>query len=312
MYCSNCGKKINAGTKFCPNCGASTGEVDTTASMESSSAKATSKVNDKKKEKSPKWSIIIAVVIVVIFILISALSGGNNDNAESDNAATEEVQNVKITEEANSDNAEEVSNTLEENSDESKETVDDNSLRIEDFTYYGGLYQGNIYYMEITMFTAVESDCYGTVFYFDNEGNENHYYLYSDYDAYNEWGYEYDYLFTFNDNYDVIYYIGMKNTSNGVAMDLMTLRESMDTLTMMEHRDAVEPYDLSELNLEFSQKLTPEIGMTKEEVINCAWGSPDRKNKYTYSWGTMEIWFYGTKRAVYFENDVVTMIQDLE
>lgn len=309
MYCSNCGKKINAGTKFCPNCGASTGQVDVTASMESSLAKATSKIKDKKK--TPKWAIIIAVILVVIFILIAALRDGSNNSRESDNVATEEVQNIELTEELNSDNAEKVSNTSEENSNEFNEVVNDNSSKVEDFTYYGGNYLGSIYYMEITMFTTVESDRYGVVFYFDNEGNENYYYLYSDDDAYKDWGYEYDYLFTFNDKDDVIYYLGMKNTSEGVTMDWMTLRATMDTLTMMEYRDPVEPYDLSELLLEFSQKSSPEIGMTKDEVINCAWGSPDDKYTYTSSLGTSEVWYWG-KRAVYFKNDVVTMIQDSE
>lgn len=191
----------------------------------------------------PKWVIIIAVIIVMI-IMIKALSGDNNDNTESNNetTVTEEAQSIELTKEVNADNAEEVPNTPEENSNEFNETVDDNSLKVEDFTYYGGNYLGSIYYMEITMFTTVESDCYGVVSYFDNEGNENYYYLYSDDDAYNDWGYEYDYLFTFNDKDSVIFYLGMKNTSSGVTMDLMTLRATMDTLTKIWHNDPVEAY----------------------------------------------------------------------
>lgn len=238
--CVYCGSPI-----FEPNSDVSTVQGGTTASASVGSSPASTKFNaeDKKKEKMPKWVIIIAVIIVMI-IMIKALSGDNNDNTESNNetTVTEEAQSIELTKEVNADNAEEVPNTPEENSNEFNETVDDNSLKVEDFTYYGGNYLGSIYYMEITMFTTVESDRYGVVFYFDNEGNENYYYLYSDDDAYNDWGYEYDYLFTFNDKDGVIFYLGMKNTSSGVTMDLMTLRATMDTLTKIWHNDPVEAY----------------------------------------------------------------------
>lgn len=314
MFCSNCGKKIGAGIKFCPYCGASTEQGSATgpASVEASPANNSFRI-DKKKKKRPKWIIIIAVIMVMV-LMIKALSGGNHDNAESDNTATEETQNIELTEEIKVDNAEEVSNISKENSSEFDEAVDDNSAHVEDPTYYGGGYEGSTYYIEVTMFTSMESDCYGTVSYFDNEGNENLYYLYSDYDAYNDWGYEYDYLFTFNDKDDVIFYLGMKNTSNGVTMDLMTLRATMDTLTMIWHRDPVEPYEISELDFDSSasHKLSPEIGMTKDEVLNSAWGSPDNKSTSSYSWGTREQWCYKSKGYVYFENGIVDCISTYE
>lgn len=304
MFCSKCGKKIGAGIKFCPYCDASTEQGSATASVEASPANISFEVDKKKKKKKkPKWIIIIAVIMVMV-LMIKALSGVNHDNAEADNTATEKTQSIELTEEVKADNAEEVSNTSKENSSGFNEAVDDNSSHVEDPTYYGGGYEGSTYYMEVTMFTSMESDCYGTVSYFDNEGNENLYYLYSDYDAYSDWGYEYDYLFTFNDKDDVIFYLGMKNTSSGVTMDLMTLRATMDTLTMIWHSDPVEPYEISELDLDSSAspKLSPEIGMTKDEVLNSAWGSPDSKSTYTNSWGTSEQWYYKSKGSVFFKN----------
>ena len=53
----------------------------------------------------------------------------------------------------------------------------------------------------------------------------------------------------------------------------------------------------------------PEIGMTKEEVLNSTWGSPDKKNIDEYKWGVQEQWVYKRKGYIYFENGIVTSIQ---
>lgn len=55
-------------------------------------------------------------------------------------------------------------------------------------------------------------------------------------------------------------------------------------------------------------KSEPKIGMTKAEVESCAWGSPDKKNIDTYSWGTEEQWVYRSKGYVYFKNGVVSSV----
>lgn len=58
----------------------------------------------------------------------------------------------------------------------------------------------------------------------------------------------------------------------------------------------------------------PEIGMTIEEVLNSTWGTPDDKNKSTYSWGTTEQWIYENKNDetsyIYFEDGIVTSISE--
>lgn len=54
----------------------------------------------------------------------------------------------------------------------------------------------------------------------------------------------------------------------------------------------------------------PQIGMTYEEVKSSTWGSPDDINKTTYEWGTTEQWCYSGYKYIYFENGVVTAIQE--
>lgn len=54
----------------------------------------------------------------------------------------------------------------------------------------------------------------------------------------------------------------------------------------------------------------PRIGMTATEVRNSSWGSPDKINKDTYSWGTTEQWVYNKKGYIYFRNGVVTSISE--
>lgn len=54
---------------------------------------------------------------------------------------------------------------------------------------------------------------------------------------------------------------------------------------------------------------SPEIGMTKEEVLDSIWGHPDKKNVDDYAWGTSEQWVYKNHGYIYFENGIVTSIQ---
>lgn len=58
------------------------------------------------------------------------------------------------------------------------------------------------------------------------------------------------------------------------------------------------------------QLKAPEIGMTADEVKKSTWGEPTKINKTTYSWGTSEQWVYSNYRYIYFENGIVTAIQE--
>ena len=56
-------------------------------------------------------------------------------------------------------------------------------------------------------------------------------------------------------------------------------------------------------------KSDPAIGMTAEEVEASTWGSPKKKNKDTYSWGTTEQWVY-SRGYIYFRNGIVSSISE--
>ena len=59
-----------------------------------------------------------------------------------------------------------------------------------------------------------------------------------------------------------------------------------------------------------SSKSDPKIGMTASQVRSSTWGSPDKINKDTYSWGTTEQWIYNDKGYIYFKNGYVTSISE--
>lgn len=52
------------------------------------------------------------------------------------------------------------------------------------------------------------------------------------------------------------------------------------------------------------------IGMTKQEVLDSSWGKPTKINKTTGSYGVHEQWVYGGGNYLYFENGVLTTIQN--
>lgn len=68
-------------------------------------------------------------------------------------------------------------------------------------------------------------------------------------------------------------------------------------------------WDKWEAEKEANKNKEPEIGMTESEVVNGAWGYPDKKNIDEYESGTKEQWVYDGKGYVYFEDGIVTSIQ---
>lgn len=58
------------------------------------------------------------------------------------------------------------------------------------------------------------------------------------------------------------------------------------------------------------KKESPQIGMTKEEILNYSWGQPKDINKTTTKNGTHEQWVYSGNRYLYFDNDKLTGIQE--
>lgn len=52
------------------------------------------------------------------------------------------------------------------------------------------------------------------------------------------------------------------------------------------------------------------IGMSKDEVVASSWGKPVRVNRTTTGSGVHEQWVYDSKNLLYFDNGVLTAIQN--
>lgn len=64
----------------------------------------------------------------------------------------------------------------------------------------------------------------------------------------------------------------------------------------------------SQIEKEELKNSIPQVGMTPTEVKQTKWGSPDKINKDTYSWGTTEQWVYDDYGYVYFRNGKVSSV----
>ncbi len=58
------------------------------------------------------------------------------------------------------------------------------------------------------------------------------------------------------------------------------------------------------------EKPSPKIGMTKQEVLDSNWGKPNDINKTTTEYGTSEQWVYDKKGYIYFDDGLVSTIQN--
>jgi hypothetical protein len=54
----------------------------------------------------------------------------------------------------------------------------------------------------------------------------------------------------------------------------------------------------------------PTLGMTEDQVINSTWGRPYDRNKTTTKYRVSEQWVYSGYRYIYFDNGIVTAIQE--
>lgn len=101
--------------------------------------------------------------------------------------------------------------------------------------------------------------------------------------------------------------VGTKDYYSDSATSLATSRAEYDK-RRAEAVARVEAEIEAEKAAKELAKSEPKIGMTKEDVEKCAWGTPNKKNVDTYAWGTHEQWVYDSKGYVYFENGVVTSV----
>ena len=69
-------------------------------------------------------------------------------------------------------------------------------------------------------------------------------------------------------------------------------------------------YKLIKRKYQITERKEHSIGMTKTEVENSTWGKPKDINKTTTAYGTQEQWCYSGYKYIYFENGIVTAIQE--
>lgn len=90
---------------------------------------------------------------------------------------------------------------------------------------------------------------------------------------------------------------------SGKTLDLNYNKEN-NTIT-----DNIGTYIKQDI-LSVEKMKTPSIGMTKSEILKSTWGKPKDINRTTTKYGTHEQWCYNNYKYIYFENDIVTSIQD--
>lgn len=95
----------------------------------------------------------------------------------------------------------------------------------------------------------------------------------------------------------------IKNIDGELAEKLQKLKEQYK-LEIQEQRRTN-----SRVNAYLSKE-NPKIGMSKEEVLNSRWGEPEDINRTITEYGTSEQWVYSGYRYIYFDDGIVTAIQD--
>ena len=120
-----------------------------------------------------------------------------------------------------------------------------------------------------------------------------------------------------SDKIEIIGFFVDQTTKEGTyTYEVVNNTKFREYYSSLEKAKEVEDEDYQKLldKMEAHRKASnaePNIGMSKEEVLCGKWGIPDKRNTYTYSWGTHEQWVYEGYGYVYFENGVVTSIQDM-
>lgn len=100
-----------------------------------------------------------------------------------------------------------------------------------------------------------------------------------------------------------------KEKNREIALEQEAKRKKAAGIAAMNKRKAnlIDKYGESIANLIIQHKV--KIGMTKE-MARESWGIPEDINKTTNQYGTFEQWVYGGGNYLYFDNGVLTTIQN--
>ncbi|MCJ7841762.1 DUF2845 domain-containing protein [Lederbergia sp. NSJ-179] len=101
------------------------------------------------------------------------------------------------------------------------------------------------------------------------------------------------------------------NELNELATSKYTYYTDATEEQMNEAKDKFAEEEKIKEEIESANKpRTVRIGMTEEEVINEGWGVPKKKNRTTNKYGTSEQWVYDGNNYLYFEDGILTTIQN--
>ena len=82
----------------------------------------------------------------------------------------------------------------------------------------------------------------------------------------------------------------------------VVLEESKATAQALKQQDAKDKAE--------ARKKGVKVGMNREQVLASMWGKPQRVNTTTSAYGEREQWVYGLNAYLYFENGILTTIQN--
>ncbi|MWV44976.1 hypothetical protein GRF59_15240 [Paenibacillus sp. HJL G12] len=104
-------------------------------------------------------------------------------------------------------------------------------------------------------------------------------------------------------------YLSFKQRANGeVYEDPIEKQKKIDELKLKEEKEREERVKAS--NEADKNPYSPQIGMTKDQVLASTWGKPKNINRTKTATLTHEQWVYGSNRYLYFDNGILTTIQD--
>lgn len=156
--------------------------------------------------------------------------------------------------------------------------------------------------------------------WYGKQGIINHRWIINGNKCYNVYS-NYSYKYTYDEYYciyenNILYAFKNKESANnldiasykmeyknGVLLYEFHSYSGTYTITLNKESNNTKPKEVVKIK-------KPEIGMTKSEVENSTWGKPEDINKTTTAYGTREQWCYSGYKYIYFENGIVTSIQD--
>lgn len=110
------------------------------------------------------------------------------------------------------------------------------------------------------------------------------------------------------ENGKIVVYDILGEEIDNVKLEYDKEKDNIFDITNTLSGDLKSIYKKEELKI--TEIKDPTIGMTKSEVENSTWGEPEDINRTITTYGTREQWCYSNYRYIYFEDGIVTSIQD--